>query len=70
MLDLGGPALEEGVLYTFLPHMQEVMESISKHKATMKHVLEDALLVALRLEGGTVLARLRREEPGASEDCQ
>lgn len=50
--------------------MQEVMESISKHKATMKHVLEDALLVALRLEGGTVLARLRREEPGASEDCQ
>uniref|UniRef100_A0A8C4MFI9 Pleckstrin homology and RhoGEF domain containing G4B n=1 Tax=Equus asinus TaxID=9793 RepID=A0A8C4MFI9_EQUAS len=49
---------------------QEVMESISKHKATMKRVLEDALLVALRLEGGTVLARLRREEPGASEDCR
>ncbi|KAF5914920.1 hypothetical protein HPG69_009366 [Diceros bicornis minor] len=49
---------------------QEVMESISKHKATMKRVLEDTLLVALRLEGGTVLARLRREEHGTSEDCR
>ncbi|KAM5330960.1 pleckstrin homology domain-containing family G member 4B isoform 2-T2 [Glossophaga mutica] len=47
---------------------QEVTESIREHKAIMKRVLEDELLVALRLEGGTVLARLRREERGASED--
>ncbi|XP_029796996.1 pleckstrin homology domain-containing family G member 4B [Suricata suricatta] len=49
---------------------QEVTDLISKHKATMKCVLEDALLVALRLEGGTMLAWLRREQPGASEDCR
>ncbi|XP_045703654.1 pleckstrin homology domain-containing family G member 4B [Phyllostomus hastatus] len=47
---------------------QAVAESIRKHKAIMKRVLEDELLVALRLEGGTVLARLRREERGAGED--
>ncbi|XP_045042308.2 pleckstrin homology domain-containing family G member 4B isoform X4 [Desmodus rotundus] len=49
---------------------QEVTESIREHKAIMKRVLEDELLVALRLEGGTVLARLRREERGASEDSR
>ncbi|XP_014404176.1 PREDICTED: pleckstrin homology domain-containing family G member 4B isoform X5 [Myotis brandtii] len=49
---------------------QEVTELISEHKAIMKRVLEDALLVTLRLEGGTVLARLRRKEQGASEDSQ
>ncbi|XP_054434624.1 pleckstrin homology domain-containing family G member 4B [Pteronotus mesoamericanus] len=49
---------------------QEITESISEHKAIMKRVLEDELLVALRLEGGTVLARLRREERGASEDSR
>ncbi|KAJ8791163.1 hypothetical protein J1605_020833 [Eschrichtius robustus] len=49
---------------------QEVAELIGKHRAVMKHVLEDARLVALRLEGGTVLARLRREEHGAGQDCQ
>lgn len=50
--------------------MQEVTDLISKHKATMKCVLEDALLVALRLEGGAVLARLKREQLGTSEDCR
>lgn len=49
---------------------QEVTELISEHKAIMKQVLEDTLLVALRLEGGTVLAQLRRKEPGASEDSR
>nr|XP_031532780.1 pleckstrin homology domain-containing family G member 4B isoform X3 [Vicugna pacos] len=49
---------------------QEVAVLISRHKAVMKHVLEDALLVALRLEGGTVLAQLRREGCGAGQDCR
>ncbi|KAM7149099.1 pleckstrin homology domain-containing family G member 4B isoform 3-T3 [Molossus nigricans] len=49
---------------------QEVTEVISEHKAIMKQVLEDTLLVTLRLEGGTVLAQLRRKEPGASEDSR
>lgn len=60
--------MQEGVLGALLPPRQEVTESIRKHKAIMRRVLEDELLVALRLEGGTVLARLRREERGASED--
>ncbi|XP_053513162.1 pleckstrin homology domain-containing family G member 4B isoform X2 [Artibeus jamaicensis] len=47
---------------------QAVTEAIREHKAIMKQVLEDELLVALRLEGGTVLARLRREERGAGDD--
>ncbi|XP_066099069.1 pleckstrin homology domain-containing family G member 4B isoform X1 [Saccopteryx bilineata] len=47
---------------------QEVTELIGEHKAIMKRALEDALLVTLRLEGGTMLARLKREECGASED--
>ncbi|XP_045664001.1 pleckstrin homology domain-containing family G member 4B isoform X4 [Ursus americanus] len=49
---------------------QEVTDLIGKHKATMKFVLEDALLVALRLEGGTMLAQLRREQLGTSQDCR
>ncbi|KAM5260033.1 pleckstrin homology domain-containing family G member 4B isoform 2-T2 [Hipposideros larvatus] len=47
---------------------QEVAELIRQHKALMTRVLEDPLLVTLRLDGGTVLARLRREEHGTSED--
>ncbi|XP_073747245.1 pleckstrin homology domain-containing family G member 4B [Callorhinus ursinus] len=53
-----------------LSTVQEVTDLISKHKATMNCVLEDALLVALRLEGGTVLAQLRREQLGTSQDCR
>ncbi|XP_045856660.1 pleckstrin homology domain-containing family G member 4B isoform X2 [Meles meles] len=49
---------------------QEVTGLIGKHKAMMKCVLEDALLVALRLEGGAVLARLRTEQLGTSQDCR
>uniref|UniRef100_A0A8D0N8M2 Pleckstrin homology and RhoGEF domain containing G4B n=1 Tax=Sus scrofa TaxID=9823 RepID=A0A8D0N8M2_PIG len=49
---------------------QEVAELIRKHKAMMRCVLEDVRLVGLRLEGGTVLAWLRREEPGTGCDCR
>ncbi|XP_078092184.1 pleckstrin homology domain-containing family G member 4B [Mustelus asterias] len=41
---------------------QEVIDCISKHKLTMKHVLQDARLVTLQLEGGAILARLKKEE--------
>nr|XP_054411277.1 pleckstrin homology domain-containing family G member 4B isoform X3 [Pongo abelii] len=46
---------------------QEVTELIDQHETMMKLVLEDPLLVSLRLEGGTVLARLRREELGTED---
>nr|XP_051685745.1 pleckstrin homology domain-containing family G member 4B isoform X3 [Oryctolagus cuniculus] len=49
---------------------QEVTEAITRHEKMMKLVLEDALLVWLRLEGSVVLARLRREGLGAGQDCQ
>ncbi|KAM9695007.1 LOW QUALITY PROTEIN: pleckstrin homology domain-containing family G member 4B [Trichechus inunguis] len=49
---------------------QEVTELISMHRAMMKCVLEDTLLVTLRLEGGAVLARLRRDEFVAGEDSR
>ncbi|XP_067856732.1 pleckstrin homology domain-containing family G member 4B-like [Heptranchias perlo] len=41
---------------------QEVIHCISNHKLTMKHVLQDARLVSLQLEGGAILARLKKEE--------
>ncbi|XP_078411518.1 pleckstrin homology domain-containing family G member 4B-like isoform X1 [Cetorhinus maximus] len=41
---------------------QEVIDCISKHKTMMKHVLQDARLVTLQLEGGAILARLKKEE--------
>ncbi|XP_067147152.1 pleckstrin homology domain-containing family G member 4B isoform X1 [Apteryx mantelli] len=44
-----------------LNNAQDVCDLINKHKTMMKLVLEDALLVTLRLEGGTVIARLRKE---------
>lgn len=56
------------VLGTVLSPPQEVAELIRQHKALMTRVLEDPLLVTLRLDGGTVLARLRKEEHGTSED--
>uniref|UniRef100_A0A2R8MDX7 Pleckstrin homology and RhoGEF domain containing G4B n=1 Tax=Callithrix jacchus TaxID=9483 RepID=A0A2R8MDX7_CALJA len=46
---------------------QEVAELADQHETMMKLVLEDPLLVSLRLEGGTVLARLRREELGTED---
>ncbi|XP_063460147.1 pleckstrin homology domain-containing family G member 4B [Pan paniscus] len=46
---------------------QEVAELIDQHETMMKLVLEDPLLVSLRLEGGTILARLRREELGTED---
>ncbi|XP_048366760.1 pleckstrin homology domain-containing family G member 4B isoform X2 [Sphaerodactylus townsendi] len=41
---------------------EEANDLILKHKTMMKLVLEEELLVTLRLEGGTILARLRKEE--------
>uniref|UniRef100_A0A8C0NXJ9 Pleckstrin homology and RhoGEF domain containing G4B n=1 Tax=Canis lupus familiaris TaxID=9615 RepID=A0A8C0NXJ9_CANLF len=57
-------------IHRTLSTAQEVTDLINKHKAMMKCVLEDALLVALRLEGGTMLARLKREQLGSSQDYQ
>uniref|UniRef100_A0A8C0GFG3 Pleckstrin homology and RhoGEF domain containing G4B n=1 Tax=Chelonoidis abingdonii TaxID=106734 RepID=A0A8C0GFG3_CHEAB len=51
-----------------LSTVQEVRDLIDKHKTMMKLVLEDTLLVTLRLEGGTILARLRKEEFCSTED--
>ncbi|XP_042332155.1 pleckstrin homology domain-containing family G member 4B isoform X3 [Sceloporus undulatus] len=47
---------------------QEVKDLMDKHKTMMKLVLEDELLVTVRLEGGTMLARLRKEEFCNTED--
>ncbi|XP_055508382.1 pleckstrin homology domain-containing family G member 4B-like isoform X2 [Leucoraja erinacea] len=41
---------------------QEVINCISNHKLTMQRVLQDARLVNLQLEGGAILARLKKEE--------
>lgn len=65
-LDLEG--LPGGGFCALSSHPQEVAELIRRHKALMTCVLEDPLLVTLRLDGGTMLARLRREEHGSSED--
>lgn len=42
-------------------------ETISQQKNLMKCVLEDSQLNRLRLEGGTFLARVRKEEASESE---
>ncbi|XP_006900238.1 PREDICTED: LOW QUALITY PROTEIN: pleckstrin homology domain-containing family G member 4B [Elephantulus edwardii] len=47
---------------------QEVTEVISTHRAMMKFVLENAPLVTLRLQGGAILARLKKEDLGTTED--
>uniref|UniRef100_UPI00398F02F9 pleckstrin homology domain-containing family G member 4B isoform X3 n=1 Tax=Pristiophorus japonicus TaxID=55135 RepID=UPI00398F02F9 len=47
---------------------QEVVELIDQHTRIMKCVLEDSLLVGLRLEGGTVLARIRKDEFSDTDD--
>uniref|UniRef100_A0AAQ6IM12 Pleckstrin homology and RhoGEF domain containing G4B n=1 Tax=Anabas testudineus TaxID=64144 RepID=A0AAQ6IM12_ANATE len=41
---------------------KEVSEVIEQQRHLMKHVLDDTRLNRLRLEGGTVLARIRKEE--------
>ncbi|XP_067093965.1 pleckstrin homology domain-containing family G member 4B isoform X2 [Osmerus mordax] len=41
---------------------KEVSEVIDQQRSLMKCVLEDTCLNSLRLEGGTVLARIRKEE--------
>ncbi|CAJ1062108.1 pleckstrin homology domain-containing family G member 4B isoform X2 [Xyrichtys novacula] len=47
---------------------EEVSEVIEKQRRLMKHVLEDTRLNRLRLEGGTVLARIRKEEACENEN--
>ncbi|XP_067856601.1 pleckstrin homology domain-containing family G member 4B isoform X4 [Heptranchias perlo] len=47
---------------------QEVIDLINKHTRIMKCVLEDTRLVGLRLEGGAVLARIRKDEFSNTDD--
>ncbi|XP_078054435.1 pleckstrin homology domain-containing family G member 4B isoform X2 [Mustelus asterias] len=47
---------------------QEVTELIDQHTRIMKSVLEDSRLVGLRLEGGTILARIRKDEFSDTDD--
>ncbi|MEQ2195327.1 hypothetical protein XENOCAPTIV_010995, partial [Xenoophorus captivus] len=41
---------------------QEVQENIQEQRVLMKQVLEDARLVTLQKEGGTLLARMKKDE--------
>uniref|UniRef100_A0A672LDM8 Uncharacterized protein n=2 Tax=Sinocyclocheilus grahami TaxID=75366 RepID=A0A672LDM8_SINGR len=47
---------------------EEVSEVISQQKSLMKSVLDDTKLNRLRLEGGTFLARIRKEEMCENEN--
>ncbi|KAI1886207.1 hypothetical protein AGOR_G00211610 [Albula goreensis] len=47
---------------------KEVSEVIDLQKRLMKNVLDDTRLIRLRLEGGTVLARIRKEEPSDNDN--
>lgn len=42
--------------------LQEVQDSIQEQRVLMKEVLEDTRLVTLQKEGGTLLARMKKEE--------
>lgn len=48
--------------------IQEVSEVIEQQRHLMKCVLDDTRLNRLRLEGGTVLARIRKEEACENEN--
>lgn len=48
--------------------IQEVSEVMEQQRHLMKCVLEDTRLNRLRLEGGTVLARIRKEEACDNEN--
>ncbi|XP_051955640.1 pleckstrin homology domain-containing family G member 4B-like isoform X2 [Xyrauchen texanus] len=50
--------------------VQDVQQCIIEQRALMKDVLEDIRLVALQREGGTMLARLRRETDVRSPHCE
>lgn len=58
--------------FDFVPHyacrVQEVSEVLEQQRHLMKSVLEDTRLNRLRLEGGTVLARIRKEEACDNEN--
>ncbi|KAJ8354377.1 hypothetical protein SKAU_G00219440 [Synaphobranchus kaupii] len=53
---------------TNLDTTKEVSEVIEQQKRLMKNVLDDTRLIRLRLEGGTVLARIRKEEPSENDN--
>lgn len=48
--------------------IQEVSEVLEQQRHLMKCVLDDTRLNRLRLEGGTVLARIRKEEACDNEN--
>lgn len=50
------------VAVTALAIPQEAAVLLRNYRQLMKNVLEDARLVRLQLEGGALLARLRKEE--------
>ncbi|XP_036395206.1 pleckstrin homology domain-containing family G member 4B isoform X1 [Megalops cyprinoides] len=50
-----------------LDSSKEVSEAIEQQRRLMKDVLDDTRLIRLRLEGGTVLARIRKEEPSEND---
>lgn len=56
------------VIYWWPVLLQEVSEVISQQKSLMKSVLDDTKLNRLRLEGGTFLARIRKEEMCENEN--
>lgn len=47
--------------------IQDVSEVMEQQRRLMKCVLDDTRLNRLRLEGGTVLARIRKEEACENE---
>lgn len=47
---------------------QEVSEVMEQQRHLMKRVLDDSRLNRLRLEGGTVLARIRKEEASENDN--
>uniref|UniRef100_A0A8C1BAD9 Quattro n=1 Tax=Cyprinus carpio carpio TaxID=630221 RepID=A0A8C1BAD9_CYPCA len=51
---------------------KDVQSCIQQQRSSMKMVLEDTRLVALQREGGSILARMRKEESrfAQSEDCR
>uniref|UniRef100_A0A1A8EK77 Pleckstrin homology domain containing, family G (With RhoGef domain) member 4B n=1 Tax=Nothobranchius korthausae TaxID=1143690 RepID=A0A1A8EK77_9TELE len=49
---------------------KEVCEALEKQKRLMKSMLDDTCLNRLRLEGGTQLARIRKEETIKNENCR
>lgn len=56
------------IIFFYLSLTQEVSEVLEQQRHLMKKVLDDTRLNRLRLEGGTVLARIRKEEACENEN--